>query len=277
MTTTTSKDRYQELVEQGWRTEIVTAPDGSTTYVKIPLTSAGFLHPQEGYRLPNSTFHDDAAGDAKDMLTRRYASSPTTAVFRDLIIKWGSSNLGNHCPDTCVVLGVKNKEQVRTEFVVTEEGVWPSLIIEIVSPRYRKEDREIKVKEYAQAQVQEYVIIDRRSQRGQVIEEVLGYRLVDGQFLPLTPDEDGRILCETVGLWIGLEDGRVVMVDAKTSERLLSARELEQRVMEAQQQTMAAQQQTMAAQQRATVAEERAARLAELLRKQGIDPNWVEE
>lgn len=267
MTTTTSKD-ISQVGEQGWRTEIVTAPDGTTTYVKIPLTAEEFLHPQEGYRLPNSTFHDDAAGDAKDMLTRRYANSHTTAVFRDLIIKWGISNLGNHCPDTCVVFGVSNKEQVRTEFVVAEEKVRPSLIIEVVSPRYRKEDRQFKVKEYAQAQVQEYVVIDRRPQRGQVIEEVLGYRLVDGQFLPLTPDEDGRILCETVGLWIGLEDGRVVMVDAKTRERLLSARELEQRVI-------AAQQQAMAAQQRATVAEERAARLAELLRTQGIDPDRV--
>ncbi|WP_374881741.1 hypothetical protein [Microseira sp. BLCC-F43] len=27
-----------------------------------------------------------------------------------------------------------------------------------------------------------------------VIEEVLGYRLVEGQYLPLTPDDDGRIL-----------------------------------------------------------------------------------
>lgn len=56
-------------------------------------------------------------------------------------------------------------------------------IIEVVSPRYRREDREIKLKEYAQAKVQEYVIVDQRSQRRQVVEEVLGYRLVDGQFL----------------------------------------------------------------------------------------------
>ena len=69
------------------------------------------------------------------------------------------------------------------------------------------------------------------------------------------------IQCETVGLWIGLEDGRVVMVDAKTGDRLLSAHELEQRATEAE--------------QRATVAEQRAARLAELLLAQGIDPERV--
>lgn len=261
MTATTSQDLSNELAERGWRTEIVTQPDGSIDYIQIPLTSEEFLHPVEGYHLPNSTFHDDAAGDAKDMLTRRYANDANIGVFRDLIIQWGIPNLKNHCPDTFVVFGIQNKEQNRTEFVVSEEGVRPSLIIEVVSPRYRKEDRQTKVKHYAEAGVQEYLIIDRRKQRQQAIEEVLGYRLVDGQYLPLTPDEDGRILFETVGLFIGLENGRVVMEDAQTGERLLNSLELEQHATQAE--------------ERATQAEERAARLAQFLQAQGIDADQI--
>lgn len=261
MTVTTSQDLSQELAECGWRTEVVTQPDGSVTYIKIPLTSEEFLHPQENYRLPNSTFDDDVAGDVKDMLTRRYAHDPTVGVFRDLIIKWGIPSLGNHCPDTFVVFGLQNKEKIRTEFVVLEEGVRPSFIVEVVSPRYRKEDRQTKVQEYAQAGVQEYAIIDRRTQRKQVIEEVLGYKLVDGQYLPLTPDDDGRILFETVGLSIGLQDERVVMEDAQRAERLLTSQELAQR--------------TTQAEQRATQAEQRATKLAEFLRAQGINPDLI--
>ncbi|MBD2411041.1 hypothetical protein FACHB389_13525 [Nostoc calcicola FACHB-389] len=261
MTATTSQDLSHEFAERGWRTEIVTQPDGSIDYVQIPLTSEEFLHPQEGYHLPNSTFHDDAVSDAKDMLTRRYANDSSTGVFRDLIIQWGIPNLKNHCPDTFVAFGIQNKEQIRTEFVVSEERVRPSLIIEVVSPRYRQEDRQTKVKHYAEAGVQDYLIIDRRKQRQQVIEEVLGYRLVDGQYLPLTPDDEGRILFETVGLFIGLQNGRVVMEDAQTGEPLLNSLELEQRATQAE--------------QRATQAEERAARLAELLQVQGIDPNQI--
>ncbi|BAY78195.1 hypothetical protein NIES25_46660 [Nostoc linckia NIES-25] len=261
MTARTFQDLSNELAERGWRTEIVTRPDGSIDYVQIPLTCEEFLHPQEGYHLPNSTFHGDAAGDPTDILNRRYANDATTGVFRDLIIEWGIANLKNHCPDTFVVFGIQNKEQNRTEFVVSEEGVRPSLIIEVVFPRYRKEDRQTKVKHYAEAGVQEYLIIDQRKQRQQVIDEVLGYRLVDGQYLPLTPDEDGRILCETVGLLIGLQDGRVVMEDAQTGERLLNSLELEQRAIQAE--------------ERATQAEQRAAKLAELLQAQGIDPNQI--
>lgn len=254
MTAITPKDLSKDIAEWGWRLAIITQPDGTITTMQVPLTSAEFIHPQEGYHLPNSTFHDDTAGDAKDMLTRRYAHDSETGIFRDLIIKWDIPELQDHCPDVFLVFGIRNKLLNRTEFVVAEEGVRPALIIEVVSPRYRKEDREIKVKQYALARVQEYIIFDRRRQRGQIIEEVLGYRLVDGQYLPLTPDEEGRIFCETVGVWIGLEDGRVVMVDAETGERLLNSRELQERVNQA---------------------EQRAARLEELLRSQGIDPNSV--
>jgi hypothetical protein len=106
------------------------------------------------------------------------------------------------------------------------KGYRPAFIIEVVSPRYRKEDRETKVVEYAKARVQEYVIIDRRTYRRQVLDEVLGYRLVSGYYQPITPDEEGCILCETVGLWISLQDGCLIMEDAQTGQRLKTSVEL---------------------------------------------------
>jgi hypothetical protein len=127
MTSVTSKNLSEDIAERGWRWETITQADGTTVDIQVPLTDEEFLHPQEGYHLPNSTFHDNVAGDTKDMLTRRYANDPTAAVFRDLIIKWGIPNLGDHCPDTFVAFGVQNKEQVRTEFVVLDEGVRPVL------------------------------------------------------------------------------------------------------------------------------------------------------
>jgi Uma2 family endonuclease len=275
MTIAITSNQKDELADRGWRTEEIVQPDGSTVFEMIPLTSEEFLHPEEGYHLPNSTFHDRIAGDIKDILTRRYANDPTTAVFRDLIIRWGIANCKDNCPDTCVVFGVQNKDRVRTEFLVTEEGTRPSLVVEVVSPRYRKEDREIKVRQYARAGVQEYIIFDRRRQRGQILDEVLGYRLIDNVYVPITPDDEGRILCETVGLLLGLHDGEVVVVDAQTQERLLRASELEQWAIHAQQQALQAQQQAFQAEQRASEAEQRAAQLAELLRSQGIDPDRI--
>jgi Putative restriction endonuclease len=216
-----------ELAERGWRAIAVTQPDGTTRQTLVPLTSEEFLHPKKGFHLPNNTFHDDIAGNTKDLLNRRYANDETVGVFRDLIVKWDIPHLGDHCPNTFVAFGLQNKDQNRSQFVVADEGVRPAFILEVVSPRYRKEDREVKVVEYARARVQEYVILDRRKQRGQVLEEVLGYRLVEGHYQPISPDEEGRIFCATVGLWISLHSGRLVMEDAQTGQRLLTSAELE--------------------------------------------------
>jgi len=217
----------EELAERGWRTVIVPHPDGTTTFHHVPLTSEEFLHPEEDYHLPNDTFHDAIAGDAKDMLARRYAHDATVGIFRDLLIIWDDPALERHSPDVFVAFGVKDGETYRRRFVVADEGVRPSLIIEVVSPRYRTEDRTTKVEEYERAGVQEYVIVDRRRQRGQMVEEVIGYRLVGGRYRPIAPDEEGRILCRTVGLWLSLQEGQLVMEDAETGERLLTSRELE--------------------------------------------------
>jgi Uma2 family endonuclease len=161
--TSTPTASTTELAECGWRVEVMTRPDGTTEYIQIPLTVAEFLHPKEGYRLLNSTFHDDIAGNAKDILTRRYAKTPDVGVFRDLIVEWDIPELGDHCPDTFVAFGLVERERNRRKFIVANEGVRPSLIIEVVSPCYRKQDRETKVVEYARARVQEYVIIDQRT------------------------------------------------------------------------------------------------------------------
>jgi Uma2 family endonuclease len=265
--TATPKDLTSNLAECGFRIEEITNPDGTEDYRYIPLTEAEFLHPKEGYHLPNSTFHETATADSIDILSRRYAHDPTVGVFGDLLIKWDIPHLGDHCPDTFVAFGIHNKETNRTEFWVSTEGTRPALIIEVVSPHYRSADRVKKVRHYESARVQNYIILDRRKQRGEYIDEIIGYRLdKEGQYLPLIPDEEGRVLCQSVGLWMGLEDGKVVMVDATTGERLPTSLELQQQLVETEQRLVETE-------QRAIEAEQRAAKLAELLRSQGIDPD----
>lgn len=225
--TTRQIARSTELAECGWRVVTLTQPDGTTTQQMLPLTPEEFLHPQEGDRLPNSTFHDDVASHVRDVLTRRYANNPTVGVFRDLLIEWDIPGQGDLCPDTFVAFGISNKDQNRSKFIVANEGVRPTFVLEVVSPRYRKEDRETKVVEYARTRVQEYIIVDRRRQRGQLVDEVLGYRLTEGIYQPITPDSEGRIRCDTVGLLLSLQSGSLVIEDVNTGERLLSSVELE--------------------------------------------------
>ena len=216
-----------ELTERGWKLVSQTLADGSVKDVPVPLTEFEFLHPEEGFHMPNSTFHDDISSNARDVLIRRYMRDANTAVFRDLKIEWDNPELFPHVPDVCVVMGIQSKGAERTSFMVAHEGVKPCLVIEVVSPKYRKADRETKVEEYELAGVQEYIIVDRLARRGQTTDELLGYRLVRGHYRPIAPDEEGRILCRTVGLYLSMRDGQLVMEDAETGERLLTAREWE--------------------------------------------------
>jgi Uma2 family endonuclease len=241
---TLSTNLSDELAECGWRIEEISHPDGRTEFQYIPLTAAEFLHPKEGYRLPNTTFHETIAGNARDLLTRRYADRSDVGIYRDLLIEWDRDDLADLCPDTFVAFGVREPEANRGKFIVRTEGVKPIFVLEVVSPRYRKADREDKV-----LGVQEYVIVDRRTMRKQQIDEVIGYRLISdqlsgtSQYQPITPDDDGRILSQTLGLWISLCDGELWLEDAVTGDRLKTAMELEQRTVELEQRTVELEQQ----------------------------------
>ncbi|NJM27252.1 MAG: Uma2 family endonuclease [Pseudanabaena sp. RU_4_16] len=249
------------LAETGWRLELVTDEQGGEKTLYFPLTEAEFLHPQEGCHLPSNTFHENTRTEIKEILQRRYAQREDVGVFGDLIVKWGIEGLEDHCPDVCVVFGLRQKEADRSEFIVSEEGTKPVVVMEIVSPRYRKADRETKVKEYARAGVEEYIIIDRRRQRGQLLDEVLSYRLEEGSYGPIAPDEEGRIFCQALDVWIGMFEGKVMLLEGATGEPLPTPQALEQ---------LAEQERQRAGQER-----QRAQRLAERLRQLGINPDEV--
>jgi Uma2 family endonuclease len=263
-TTITYDSLNSTLAETGWRMEWVTDEEGEEQLIYFPLTEDDFLHPQEDDHLPSNTFHENTRTEIKEILQRRYAKREDVAVFGDLIIKWGIKGLRQHCPDVCVVFGLRDKEKYRSEFIVPEEGTKPAIVIEVVSPRYGRADRQTKVKQYAQAGVAEYIILDRRRQRGELIDEVLGYRLEAGSYLPIMPDEEGRIYCQTLDVWLGMWEGKVSLFEGTTREPLLTSQALEQL---AEQERQLAEQEK----QRAEVAESELARLQAFLRESGVE------
>lgn len=262
------------LAETGWRMELVPDEQGGEKILYFPLTEDDFLHPQEDDHLPSNTFHENTRTEIKEILQRHYAKREDVGVFGDLIIKWGREKLRQHCPDVCVVFGLKDKEKYRSEFLVIEEGTKPAVVIEVVSPRYRRADRETKVKQYAKEGVQEYIILDRRRQKGQLLDEVLGYRWEAGSYVPIAPDEEGRIFSEELDIWIGIVEGKVLLFEGSTGEPLLTSQALEEIAEQERQRAEAAQHLAEAAQQlaeeerqRAEAAQQQAQELAALLNR----------
>lgn len=238
----------------GWREEVVPQPDGDEIVLQIPLTAEEALHPEENFESPESRVQDLLSAAICEMLRPHCArKNGRWVVARNLLIKWDKPELREHAPDVCVIPNVKNPDAHWKTFFVQKEDTRPFLIIELVSEESKKHDRVTKVDQYARAEVQEYVYIDYWNRRGQTQWEIAGFQLNGDRYLPMLPDEDGSVYLETVGVRMGVEDGRVWMEDYETGERLLTNEEAQQRRKTAESRADAAEKQA---------AEERAARLS---------------
>ena len=134
----------------------------------------------------------------------RYAGDRSVVVFSDCGIYWDIPGLRHHSPDLAVIFGVKRRKDWET-FRVREEGVRPSLIIEITSPKTRVNDVKTKVTQYAQARVPHYVIVDVEKVDGRRRLKLIVYRLQGQSYERVDLDDQGRAWLEPVGLWLGVK------------------------------------------------------------------------
>nr|MDZ8000584.1 Uma2 family endonuclease [Aulosira sp. DedVER01a] len=189
-------------------------------------------------------------------------------------------------PDGFLSLGVERfyDEELRPSYVLWDENVVPSLVLEVVSPNYRKEYT-TKLDQYAELGVLYYIIYSSRRRRKPRLEV---HKLVNGRY-ELQPGNP--VWLPEIGLGIGCERGNYCGVTrewlywyTEEGKRYPTPKEqIQQEAQRAQQEAQRAQQETQRAQQeaqraqqaeqRAQQAEQRAQQLAEQLRALGIDPN----
>jgi Uma2 family endonuclease len=156
-------------------------------------------------------------------------------------------------PDAFLSLGVQRfyDEELRPSYVLWEEKVMPSFVLEVVSPTSRKEYT-AKLKEYQRLGILYYVIYSSRRRRKPRLEV---YKLVNGSY-ELQPGN--LVWMPEIGLGIGCERGNYSGVTREwlywydaDGKRYLTP---EEQVKESAQ---------------------RADRLAERLRELGIDPDNI--
>ncbi len=101
-------------------------------------------------------------------------------------------------PDFFVVTGV-DRTKIRRSWVVWEEdGKYPDVIIELVSPSTRANDEGSKKRLYERTfRTPEYFLYYPDEQK------LLGWHLVEGQYELMTADEAGRLWSHQLQLWLG--------------------------------------------------------------------------
>ena len=222
----TVPERSKASFAYGYREVRVRLPDGRSRWKRVPLTLEDVLHPRFGdvHMLgdPHLTIAPTSGPSSRP-------GTPTTAsvaVFSDCGIYWDIPRLRHHSPDLAVIFGVKRRKDWKT-FRVREEGVRPSLIVEVTSPKTRVNDVKTKVEQYARAKVPHYVIADMDEEvDGRRRLTLIAYRLAGDAYERVPLDDRGRAWLEPVGLLLSVkvnpETGgdRVVLIDPETDQEI---------------------------------------------------------
>jgi Uma2 family endonuclease len=196
----------------GWRDLEERLPNGEYRWTRIPLTLEDVLHPQEEDVLLPTEEHERFRNYLYSVMLALVSNDPTAVVLSDTNIAGDVPTIKPHRPDLAVIFGVRERRNWST-FVVAEEGVRPSLIIEITSPKTRHLDLDNKFDEYEAIGIPCYVIIDIRYRKRAVTRELKGYVLTPDGYAPLMPNEQGWLWLEPVSVWLAITGGAVVCYD----------------------------------------------------------------
>lgn len=168
-------------------------------------------------------------------------------------------------PDFFVVLETERKP--RKSWVVWEEdGKYPNVIVEIISPKTAATDRGLKKQIYQDIfRTPDYFWFDPDSL------ELKGFQLVGGRYQELQPNTDGWLWSQQLELFLGIHQSKLRLFTAEGQLIPTPEEAAEQEQQRAQQERQRAQQ----AQSQLEQERQRVERLAERLREMGIDPSGL--
>ena len=177
-------------------------------------------------------------------------------------------------PDVFVVDNVDGKKNRPYWAVWEEKDRYPDIIIELASPSTISIDLGFKKNIYEKIfKTKEYYCYNPDKQ------ELLGWKLVEGRYEALKPNEEGWLYSEKLGVWLGKWEGKRQRVEAvwlrfftKNKELVPTSEELA--IKRADEESRRADEKTRLAQEeakRAQKSEEEVEKLRSLLAKHGIE------
>lgn len=191
------------------------------------------------------------------------ADRPDSFVGGNMFVYYSQNQAMNRDfrgPDFFVTLDVDGSRERQGWVVWEEEGRYPDVIVELMSPSTAKVDRTVKKELYERVfRTADYFIFDPFQPTA-----FEGWHLTDRRYQPLVPNEQGWLWCETLGLWLGTWEGSVQREPRmNTCEWLRFYKPDGSLVLLSEE----------AAAQRADQAEREKAELLERLKAAGIDPS----
>ena len=141
-----------------------------------------------------------------------YSVSQAQAVIKELNAP-GLPKQAFRGPDLFVVLHTDGSYRRQKWVVWEEDGRYPDVILEFLSPTTRRIDLGEKKRLYEQTfRTREYFCFDYLNPSGE--NSLMGWRLdARGQYQPISPDERGWLWSEELTLWVGRWAGRILRAE----------------------------------------------------------------
>ncbi|MEI6042976.1 MAG: Uma2 family endonuclease [Chloroflexota bacterium] len=194
------------------------------------------LYAQKGERLGDPPRHSELAIYLHELLVWIYRKTTCTITFNltfqaetsredEAIADSGGSERSfvKVTPDLAVIKNVAPSDSAT--YLIGPNNPPPDVVFEIASPSIFKEDLGRKVQIYEKVvQAQEYFSYDPHLNRLWQGSRIKGWRLVEGEYVALEPDEEGRVWSETLESWL-VEEGARLGLYANDGQKRLSFKE----------------------------------------------------
>jgi colicin import membrane protein len=216
---TPSEQPPEPGLPNGWRYVKRTLPDGSEELVEVELTLEDVLHPEEDDEIPMRPLHALDCRYLADVFSTRPLGPPLVYVSFDHLVDWGVPDQRNTSPDVGAFVGLREMPNLHFgPLDLKALGGRCLLVVEVVSPERRVNDVVHKVREYHQAGVPLYVIVDQERPGGP--RWLVGHRRTANGYEVEHPSSRGLFL-PPLGLYLNLSDqGPVLCTDARTGRDL---------------------------------------------------------
>ena len=188
--------------------------------VNIPYapTDTGDLYPEtDGKPMAASDLHLEILIWLLQMLKAYFAARPEVYVSGDILTYYTQGDpRAVVAPDVLVSFGIGQKQ--RRTYKVWEEGKVPDFVMEFSSKTTYQNDLTDKMALYAALGIPNYLLYDAEALY--LPSPLMGFRLVEGSYVPVLPGVDGGIHSDVLGLDFHIRERRLAVYDP-VSERWL--------------------------------------------------------
>lgn len=230
----------------------------STTLRPPPGTTLDPLYPDsDGKPMGETEYHILAITHLYEVLRPWFRSREGVHVAANLLLYYEQGDPSAvRGPDVMVTKGVRGKH-FRRSFRIWEEGVAPTVIIEVTSFGTKNEDQFEKPAVDARIGVNEYFLFDPL---GEYLRPRLqGFRLVNGVYVAMASDNPERLTSGELGLDFVADAHLLRVVNPKTGHRLPTGEEYQEQLKLARREARKAKREAAEARRRAAETERREA------------------